>query len=343
MRRLAHLSRATGTSFASHGSGNIGEAGGIMAAGSAARGTDAGSARGALPGVFPLRLRYIIGIAATASSIHAGLAAAQSLPKKVFNDFKYAATDVFYLYTFPFHMGSSGALTMGVVTAATGVTLLLDDELDRWIVMHPSSVPMDLIKPFRVDQSPNLEALGSGSLMIQFSGGLYLLGLISGSDDLRDAGIGCATAEKSQSMMRAALYKLVSRPRPMIAEGDQYLLDVPGGEWEERSFYGGHAANLMTCATFFSHRFHLSVAEPLMMGLVAGVSLGRVADRAHWLSDSLVGVAVGFFMGRSVARRQLARKAERNGKPGDGAEPDGGGFFATHDGTRLFVGWRHKF
>jgi membrane-associated phospholipid phosphatase len=261
----------------------------------------------------------------------------------VLNDFKYAATDVFHLYTFPAHMGSRGVITMGVVTAATGVTLLLDDELDRWVVAHPSAVPMDAIKPFRVDQSPNLEALGNGTYMLGFSGGLYLLGVIFGSDDLRDAGIGCAAAEKSQSMMRAAIFKLVARSRPMTAEGDQYLFDVPGGDWYVRSFYGGHGANIMTCVSFFNHRFDLSIAEPVMMGLAAGVGLGRVADRAHWLSDTVVGAAVGFFMGRAVARRQLERKAEREGKTQSEDQRDAGGFFATHDGVRLLVGWRYTF
>ncbi len=268
-------------------------------------------------------------------------ASAQSLPETVFSDIRFAATDIFHVYTFPFRLDSRGAVTLGVAAAATVVTFLVDDELDRWVLQNRSAWPMDAIEPFRTNPSPSLEALGSGSVLIGFSGVLYLSGLILGSRDLRDAGTGCASAEKGQTMMRWVLYKAVERRRPSVAQGNQYLFSVPGGDWYGRSFYGGHAANIMTCASYFNHRFELGVAEPVIMGLAFGVGLGRVADRAHWLSDTLAGAAVGFFMGRFVARRQLGRKAEREG---ESKERDRhGGFFATHDGERLLLGWRRTF
>ena len=225
----------------------------------------------------------------------------------------------------------------------TGITLVMDDNLDRWMRANESAWPMDVIEPFRADQSPNLEALGSGPVLLGFSGGLYVLGLIFGSEDLREAGIGCASAEHGQTILRWALYKGVGRRRPSVAEGDQYLFDIPGGDWYSRSFYGGHAANIMTCASYFNHRFHLSVAEPVIMGLALGVGFARVADRAHWLSDTVLGAAVGYFMGRAVAHRQLERKADRQGRVLEREERASGRIFATHDGERLLVGWRRTF
>jgi len=73
--------------------------------------------------------------------------------------------------------------------------------------------------------------------MFGFSGGLYLLGLIFGSDDLRDAGIGCASAEKAQSMMQSTVYccavrtaanaALRRRRRFGPAVGRAYIIAVP--------------------------------------------------------------------------------------------------------------------
>jgi membrane-associated phospholipid phosphatase len=285
----------------------------------------------------------MLSLAAVLSSGFAGHAAAQSVPETVFSDLKYAVGDILYLYATPFRLDGRGALAVGGVAALTGITLVIDDNLDRWIRAHPSAWPMDAIEPFRADQSPELEVLGSGPVLLGFSGGLYVLGLIFASEDLREAGIGCASAEHGQTILRWVLYKGVGRRRPSVAEGDQYLFDIPGGDWYSRSFYGGHAANIMTCASYFNHRFHLSVAEPVIMGLALGVGFGRVADRAHWLSDTVLGAAVGYFMGRAIAHRQLERNADRQGRELEREERASGGIFATHDGERLLVGWRRTF
>jgi len=279
---------------------------------------------------------HAVCLAAAISCLPAQPASAQSLPGKVFDDFRYGVSDILHVFTFPLRLDGRGALMLGTVGAASGAALLLDDELDRWILAHPYSLPMDVIQPFRVHDSPSLENLGNGAYILAFSGGLYLLGLVFDSRDLRDAGIGCGLTEKAQSMMRGGVFRVVARHRPMVAKGDQYLFDVPGGDWYMRSFFGGHAANIMTCVSFVNHRFDLSVAEPVLMGIAVGVGVGRIADRAHWLSDTIVGAAIGFFMGRAVAHRQLERGTERETR-------DNGGFFAAHDGTRLMLGWRVRF
>lgn len=287
----------------------------------------------------PLRLEAVLSLAVL--GIAPSPTAAQSVAETIFSDVKYAVGDVLHMYAYPFRIDGRGALTIGAVALATGASLAVDDNLDNWIRAHPDAWPMDALEPFRANQSPELEVVGGSAVLLGFSGGLYLIGLIAGSDDLRDAGIGCASAEHGQTILRWALYKGVGRRRPSVAEGDQFLFDVPGGDWYSRSFYGGHAANIMTCASYFSHRFHLSVAEPVLMGLALGVGFGRVADRAHWLSDTVLGFAVGYFMGRSVAHRQLDRKAERSGEPVQ--DPRQSSLFATHDGERFLVGWRRTF
>jgi hypothetical protein len=186
-----------------------------------------------------------------------------------------------------------------------------------------------------------LEELGSGSRITQASAAIYLVGLVAGSKDLRDAGIGCVVSEKLQSSLRHGVYRLVARRRPLTAEGDPYILSVPGGGWDDHSFFGGHGANIMTCAAFFAERFELGVAEPVLLGAALGVGLARVADRRHWLSDAVVGTAFGYAIGKAFADRQRARERERAGT----AEPDGGlgGAYIDHQDGRLVVGWRRRF
>ncbi len=100
---------------------------------------------------------------------------------------------------------------------------------------------------------------------------------------------------------------------------------------------------MATYASFLSHRFHLGAAEPALAVLVAAMGVGRIADRGHWLSDQVVGVAFGYAVGREVARRQK-RRLERE-TPGSSlpetASRTGPYIGSDENGTRF--GWQHSF
>jgi membrane-associated phospholipid phosphatase len=276
----------------------------------------------------------------------AGQAAAQSLPRKVWNDVRWAAEDAFFTVTSPVRGDASGWKTVGWLTLGSGAALVVDDEVDRWIVENPASFVLDVVmEPFTEDAEVKLVDLGSGTLLVKVSGVFYLAGLILDSQDLRDAGMGCAVAEKVQSAIRHGVYDAISRERPLTADGDQYLWDIPGGDWEQHSFFGGHGANIMTCATFWTRRFDLSYAEPVIMGIALGVNFGRVVDRRHWLSDAIIGGAFGYAMGKAMADRQLSRRRERSAdSPGE--DRDGGllsGLYVDRMGGAYILGWRASF
>jgi hypothetical protein len=268
--------------------------------------------------------------------------AAQSLPRKVWNDVRWAAEDAFFIVTSPIHADGSDWKTTGFVALATAAALVVDDEVDRWITEHPSSFALDVIDPFTEDHDTQLYDLGSGSLMVQISGVLYLAGLVFDSQGLRDAGIGCAVAEKTQSAIRHGVYKAVSRRRPESANGDPFMISVPGGDWDDHSFFGGHGANAMTCAAFWTRRFDLSIAEPLILGAAVGVNVGRVVDRKHWLSDAVVGAVFGYAMGKGMADRQRGRARARSAAE-NGAPSPFEGLYVDKRGSSLLVGWRRAF
>jgi membrane-associated phospholipid phosphatase len=274
-------------------------------------------------------------------AVAAGGAWGQSLPRKVWNDVRWAAEDAFFLVSSPARGDAGDWKTTAWVALATGAALVVDDEVDRWIVEHPSSFALDAVDPFTEDHDAQLYDLGSGSLMVRISGVLYLAGLVFDSQALRDAGIGCATAEKTQSAIRHGIYKLVSRRRPESANGDPFLISVPGGTWDDHSFFGGHGANAMTCASFWTRRFDLSYAEPIILGAALGVNVGRVADRKHWLSDALVGAVFGYAMGKGMADRQRGRADERADDAGRPSPFEG--LFLDHSGGALLVGFNRTF
>jgi hypothetical protein len=58
----------------------------------------------------------------------------------------------------------------------------------------------------------------------------------------------------------------------------------------------------------------MGVLEPVLYASAVGISLSRMKDRRHWASDTWVGMAAGYAMGRSVSARYARREANREQK-----------------------------
>lgn len=302
---------------------------------------------------------------AIAAALMAGMArpAAAQIHETIFEDLKHGVVDILSVWASPFRGDGSDYLTAGLVTGGVGVVALFDREIGRWIRDNQSAAVLEVLTPFRErDSQPKLVNLGAGLSLDQIGGTLWLLGLITDSRDLRDAGIGCVVAEKSNGIPRRYIYTYISRERPLYMEvvdgdtivaprlGDPYDIDVPNDtdNWFDNSFFGGHGANIMSCASFMNHRFDLGIAEPIIWTVAIGVNVGRMADERHWASDAAIGAVLGYAIGRYIAERQRKRLAseraqEQRGTPDRSAlEVVVDGLYVGGERGALTVGWRGK-
>jgi membrane-associated phospholipid phosphatase len=218
--------------------------------------------------------------------------------------------DILYIFTSPARADAGD--WAGVLGVAAGAAALvpLDDQIDSWIVRHPNSAIVVATTPWNEDH-PELGDLSTGQRLLPISAVLIASGMVTDNRKLREAGWGCLSAWQTSSILRTVLYETVSRERPSLNKGDQYAIKVPGGEWDYHSFIGGHAANAVACTTFWNTRFDLGVFEPVLYAGAAGISLSRMADRRHWASDTWIGMAAGYAMGRTIAARYARRESKR--------------------------------
>ena len=269
-----------------------------------------------------------------------------------------AGSDIWAVWTSPFHASGRDWAAAAAVTA-TGVALSpLDDDIDRWVVENRDGGFQRALKPIRENRGTNLGDLPTGRMILPISGGLYLAGFLADKPGIRDAALGCLASQQANSAVRHATYALVARTRPSefsvegepsrVRQGDQYEIEFPGEEWEQHSFFGGHVANAFACATFFSERFELGYVEPVLYAFATGIGVARTVDRRHWASDNLLGAAFGYAVGRSIAHRQKARLREREARDGDvGAhdvnDPRYGRMLVDVGAITTRVGWEVRF
>ena len=246
---------------------------------------------------------------AVATFIFAGQAPAQSVGRMLESDVTNLGKDILGVYKAPFEASGKDWATFGGALALTGVSMFLDKPVERWAQANDSAAAFEVIKPLRRGGW-----LFSGKYVVPPVAALYIIGIATNNQGLRDGVMGCAASWGGSSPPRKLFYRLVGRRRPESSPDDNHVWDIPNSAstgksgWQLRSFPAGHFANAMGCASFLNNRFQMGVAEPALYGLALAVGFGRTLDHAHWTSDSVLGGIFGYAVGKEVARRSYNRK-----------------------------------
>jgi membrane-associated phospholipid phosphatase len=251
--------------------------------------------------------------AAIAAEALAPSVAAQEKERTLDGELDAILTDTWVVVAAPFDPTGEDLATAGMLLAGGGLLLLADGPVQEWVRSHPSSLLIRAVAPFRVGGL--LEPLGRTPVLIPLSAVAWLVGAWSDQPKLRDAGMGCASTSLATLALRTATTLLLPRARPQEERGPFAFERPQGVNWVMQSFPSGHAANPGACVSFLTHRFDMGAAEPLLWAIPVAAGLSRLPDEAHWLSDTYLGLALGYAVGRAVAGRSLEREAERNPTP----------------------------
>ena len=275
-------------------------------------------------------------------------APAQSVGRMIGYDVLHAGGDIVGTWAAPFHSTARDWLGAGAVVALSAAVSPLDDNIDRWFMDHQKDAVFSTLKEFREGGHAF-----AGSTITPAALGVYIIGVATKSRGIRDGVWGCVASYASESVVRTqVMYRLVGRLRPdslrddhvqpRSEQGDQYKFYFPGSNaWGKHSLPAGHVANVAACASFLSHRFGNRYVTIPAYAIAAGVGVGRLVDRRHWTSDTVLGALFGYAVGKEVAQRSRERLHRDNGA---GDDDNGGGelLLGSTDGAML-IGWHLTF
>ncbi|HET9424652.1 MAG TPA: phosphatase PAP2 family protein [Gemmatimonadaceae bacterium] len=280
-----------------------------------------------------------------------GILPAQSVGRMLENDLRNFGGDIWSVWTSPFRADARDWLTAGIVVAGSAAVMPLDDNIDRWMVKHQNSALWSPLKELRQGGKGF-----SGKYITPAAGGVLIYALATKNTKIQEGIFGCLASYVSGSVVRNyVLYALVGRERPNprkdsvtvppAEEGDQYNFTVPGefDNWGMHSMPAGHAANILACASFLNNRFEMGYVEPALYLVSAGIGVGRLVDRRHWTSDTFVGLAFGYAIGRHVAHRSANRALKSSTAVGAAAATMLEGVYVTPSRHSLTVGWKTTF
>jgi membrane-associated phospholipid phosphatase len=200
----------------------------------------------------------------------------QSLPRNLFLDQKS-------FWSAPFHMTET-ELRWVVPLAFAGAALVASDTaVEKHVPTNPTTV------------SHAVTVSNAGlAAMAGLGGGMFLLGHYAHNDQEREAGLLSGEAG-IDAFLDAEIFKYaLGREQPFT--GDRRGRFFQGGS----SFPSEHAAISWAIASVIAHEYPGPLTELLAYGGAAGVSAARIVGQKHFVSDVLVGSALGWYLGRQV-------------------------------------------
>lgn len=297
-----------------------------------------------------MRARHVLYTAVLSLALIPDPLQSQSVGKMLENDFKNFGGDVWAVWTSPFRASKRDWLSAGLLIGASAATAPVDASVDRWMVNNEGNAAWGAIKELREGG-----AAFSGKYVTPAAAGLLVYGLATKNTKVQEGLFGCLASYVSGSIVRNyVVYYLVGRERPdssrddaitspPAADGDQYNFTFPGKkEWGMHSLPAGHAANIIACASFLNNRFEMGYVEPALYALSAGIGVGRLVDRRHWTSDTMLGMIFGYAIGKEVAHRSKDRIPRGTGAVGAAASVLGNAY-VTPTGKGLTLGWKTTF
>ena len=196
------------------------------------------------------------------------------------------------IWTSPFHLHGTDKRWLAPLGLSTLALIATDRHTSGELVEHGDNLN-------RLRFSKDVGRIGSLSATGGFAGVLYLTGRMTHNSRLRETGLLGAEAILDGNLVVHALKTASQRQRPPVDNSSGEFFD--GGS----SFPSGHAVNAWSLATVIAQEYghHRPLVQIGVYGVATAISLSRYTGRNHFLSDVLVGSAMGYGIGRYVYHR----------------------------------------
>jgi membrane-associated phospholipid phosphatase len=200
--------------------------------------------------------------------------------------FKNLLRDQRAIWTSPLHLHGERAWWAGALGVSTAALIATDEHTAARLGNNTS----------RLSLSKNISRIGVGYVAGGLAGGFYLVGRAAGNDKARETGLLAGEALINGIIVYESLKGITQRKRPVKQPGEAHFFN--GGD----AFPSGHSVTAWSVATVVAHEYDNLPVQIAAYTMASLVSVSRFTGRNHFLSDVLVGSAIGYGIGRYVYR-----------------------------------------
>jgi hypothetical protein len=217
--------------------------------------------------------------------------------------FKNVLRDQKAIWTAPFHLHERDGRWLAPIGLGTAALIATDQQTGDEMAESTGQLNASRIVSYAGS------AYGVGAV----AGAFYIAGRAGHNPRARETGVLGAEALVDSAIVVTAVKEITQRTRPSGGRSRSDFFD--GGS----SFPSGHSIEAWSLATVIANEYHDHVGVQIAAyGIASAVSVARFTGQKHYLSDVLVGSAMGFGIGRYVYRTHHQTKPG----PGDGSEEE---------------------
>jgi membrane-associated phospholipid phosphatase len=199
--------------------------------------------------------------------------------------FKNILRDQRAIWTSPFHLQSRDARWLAPLGFGTGALIATDRQTGDAIARFHRQLKASRI----ISYAGSTYATGGAAATF------YMIGRATHNERARETGLLAGEALINSIIVASALKEITQRVRPLGGRDRSEFFD--GGN----SFPSGHSIQAWSVATVIAHEYHDRPAVQIAAyGIASAVSVARFTGHKHYLSDLLVGSAMGFGIGKYV-------------------------------------------
>ena len=218
---------------------------------------------------------------------------------------KHILSDQKAIWTFPFRLHGKDIGLLAAFGAATAGLIATDPGTSAWVRRHERVSAI----------SDEVSSLGTVFATGGVAAAFYIVGRKKGDWRARETGVLAAEALIDSGIVIGVVKHVTQRPKPNLDGGRGRFFK--GG----MSFPSGHSASAWSVATVIAYEYQ---DKPIVhygaYAAAVAVSLSRYSGRTHFISEVLVGSAIGFYTGRFVYK---TRHVVRPGIDVDNKRPNG--------------------
>ncbi len=165
--------------------------------------------------------------------------------------------------------------------------------------------------------SPIITYGGENITVLSISGMFYIGGLIFKNEKAQQTGILSIEALGHAGVIVTIGKLITGRQRPSFGEGQDKWHWFPssfkqfGDEAQSKydAFPSGHSIAAWSLATVIAKQYQETKIIPILAyTLATGVALSRVTQDTHWLSDAIIGSAMGYTIGNFIVKKRKNTK-----------------------------------
>ena len=149
-----------------------------------------------------------------------------------------------------------------------------------------------------------------------FASGLYLTGLFTRNDDVRETARMIMESLAYSGTITIGLRYLFDRERPYVTDDPYKFAWLKVKSLDTQSFPSGHTAVAFATSTILAEKIGTWWSRIIFYGAAAITGYSKIRTNQHWFSDVVFGAMLGFGSSWFVLKQDADRKIQDNKKGG---------------------------